>query len=494
MDIKLSEDQLLVHDKVVNLSKGEKVLLEALAGTGKTTTLCEIIKTLTKAEKFSMLCLAPTHVAKETLWSALEKALTPEQLGKIDVMTTAKASGRFLKKDLESGENQSFRRPGAFDSFIEYDFIAIDEISAVPFKDIRILHDEAWSEKMPPVLYLGDRYQARAVREKQSPVFEDESVIRMTLTKIHRNAGPIAIFSNKCREEVKLPLPEDSADDQIIILEDLDELRQNFLDTIKGLSPEESLQCSWLSYTNKDVKFMSDQARLTLYGEIALEDWQKYEYVRIIGNIDGANNGLIAQIIDKVRDDYNFSDGIKIKANRITLRDASGNFYNAYMPFYSEQQRIQELIVKYQKLGDDAKASGDINTATMWWNERSLLQEAFAEVQSPLAMTVLRSQSRSIPKVWVNVYDINRYASPKKNCLYVAYSRASQQLILPNCRCLTKEKNEAYTKFKALCKNKDIPSMSLKRFKTYQEKANGNEILLAEILRGHIVYWLSKKS
>lgn len=506
----LSPDQQLAHDEIISLGKGEKLLLEARGGCGKSTVLSIAIKYLLQAdEDAEILLIAPTHVAKNTLFQTLCNILSHDELMRCTFQTTAKAIGRFLKKDKETGLQQNAWRPGAFDEMVSYSLIAIDEISATPWKDIRRLYTapedatiaeaESYFKALPPIICMGDRIQSRAVREKQSPIFEmaDAGELRkIQLTKNHRNEGTIGEFADICREFAKLPVLQDATDD-IRIHQCLDKLREDFLQALK-IAPslqDAQLDYAWLSYTNADVAYMALRARQVLYGPQASGDWQIGEYVRVLSGIDNATNGTLLKIVSMNQKNFMFSRGIEIKAHEIALIGDDNQCYSAYLPAYSEIERLKMLIEHCQCEGDKAKALGDFAQATWWWGERNVLQETFAQVQSPLAMTILRSQSRSIRHVWVNCEDVHRFASCKKNILYTAYSRASESLNLSDCSHFLQYELDAYMMFYRSCKALGIPAPSRKRFAKWQEiwQSQGASSFEA-YAKGHIDHWLSRKS
>ncbi|MDJ0635355.1 MAG: AAA family ATPase [Xenococcaceae cyanobacterium MO_188.B29] len=170
--LKLTTDQAKaiakMRDFIVN-SENRFFRLTGYAGTGKSFTICQLIKWLLSAQ-YNVIAASPTNKAAKNLENmASEAGLN------LEVTTVAKLLGQQAEIDTKTGK-EKFVSKGTED-ISSYDVIIIDEFSMVNkdnFTDIKIEVEDADETK---VIFVGDKAQLPPVGEDE-PIVADHYCIR----------------------------------------------------------------------------------------------------------------------------------------------------------------------------------------------------------------------------------------------------------------------------------------------------------------------------
>jgi exodeoxyribonuclease V len=193
-EIVLSPEQQQAHDAIVDFVKSKKPVLRVggYAGTGKTTLIAEMIKTLREEDetlRISFCCF--TGKAAFVLKTKLEAAevLESEYVGTIH--------GLIYKPIIYQGLVVGWKR----NDDLESDLIVVDEASMVS----ETIWNDLLSYKVP-ILAVGDHGQLPPIGDQMS-LMENPN---LTLTKIHRQAegNPIIKLSVLAREDGHIPAGE----------------------------------------------------------------------------------------------------------------------------------------------------------------------------------------------------------------------------------------------------------------------------------------------
>lgn len=204
--INLTEDQLKIIKTVEedidnNTFINQKILLTGSAGTGKTTTLIELIKMLEEKTKKNIQVLTPTHQSS----IVIHKILQGYNLKRTDIGTIH--SYFDIKPDIDDNGNRVFK-PSKSDPEIMHDIFIIDESSMID----SVLYGIITKYLAPyPVVFVGDEYQLPPVKEDFSPVFkyfEEQENLGNTkyifkLEKIIRTQNKNSLIFEKFRELIK---------------------------------------------------------------------------------------------------------------------------------------------------------------------------------------------------------------------------------------------------------------------------------------------------
>lgn len=93
----LTAEQQIVYDDATRCAPGSLFILKGYAGTGKTSTLTEIIKYFSQGEQASVLVLAPTAAAISVLRTKLNKSFDSDNLNFKDVDIDFKTNASFAE-------------------------------------------------------------------------------------------------------------------------------------------------------------------------------------------------------------------------------------------------------------------------------------------------------------------------------------------------------------------------------------------------------------
>ncbi len=429
----LNQEQKLALTAMQEFRASEQsfFLLEGYAGTGKTTTIQAFIHDLqAKNQRILIACCAPTNKAVKVL----QRTANKWGIHRIDFATVYQLLGLTLEFDDDGGK---VLKEGKDSNLNKYDLIILDEASMVSRNLWELLQDAAPRRKTK-IIMLGDPAQLPPVNEPSSVIF-DENISRTKLTEVMRCAGsnPIIDLIDAAREKVFDP-------NKIINLE------SNFLaDQSQGVWVFN--RSMWLE--NMVKAFQSPR-------------WQKDpDYVRAIAWTNRCVDGLNAYIRNALyetkepfivgerliaRDTiFNpFSEDEIIMPNSTecevtNLRYGTDKEYNVWhLHVLDEEGNSHRLMVldesskpafdaTLKQLAHEAyikKAMGEKKP----WKDYWALRNRYAYVSYAYALTSHKSQGSTFTNVFVAQNDILRNPNlvEKYQSLYVAYSRASDRLIV----------------------------------------------------------------
>jgi hypothetical protein len=280
----LNSDQLNAFELITDINptsyECQVFLLEGAGGTGKTYTLAKILQYL-DALDYSIMAIAPTHKAKGVMKFMLERS----NLHSVEVSTVSAAlrlkPGRVGKDGLKAtvaNEHSSHRQ------IHEFDVVWIDECSMI--KEFELTSILARPSKKV-LIFTGDRYQLPPVKDGSrdiSAVFEKVTNL-VTLTKVERYAGYLAVYANHLRQSIDLKsanIPEvstvfDSADKStgLVRYTDKDSWTEVMINCFKRFWSEDLITANSsvkaIAYTNKRVAELNSIIRYSIKGSNAPE-------------------------------------------------------------------------------------------------------------------------------------------------------------------------------------------------------------------------------
>ena len=203
--MEFTNDQIMAITKIINFvgDRNKKTFgLYGFAGTGKTTTVVELVNFLLKNNYIiSIAFTAPTNKAVNVMKSKmrsnikqLSKSITGKDYHddfkledilddiyvygiKIDFMTIHRLLN--YKNEFDSEGDRIFIKSGK-SSIVDYDIVIVDECSMIPiqiithlFEDVRISNSKVGEnyKKMPKLIFSGDPCQLPSVNENISAIF-----------------------------------------------------------------------------------------------------------------------------------------------------------------------------------------------------------------------------------------------------------------------------------------------------------------------------------
>jgi len=399
----LNSQQQTAFDTIVAMTAHDKLRLDGEGGCGKTYVLTTVVEHLIREGK-KPLVVAPTHMARQNL---VDK-VNPEVRHLVENRTLASLLGRF---GIRGGEGSTvFVNPKAPNT-AQYDLIIIDEISMMSQKDLMAL-----AACPVPIVFSGDLKQLPVVKQKKA-VWDHIPVLR--LTEQMRQSGAILELAQRLRSEIAFPSHSVPSDGLWVHSEQ--ELLPKFISDLK-LNSDRQWAYRFLTYTNNSVYEINSTVRHSLHGNAAAEPWLTGEYIILQQTCAAGHNAEILQITDVLDFEPNkaypeLTDWIIELENGHALRVLAPSDRRK-VDVIKKELRDKLVLAKKLKLSSTiAQLLGEIEYLDLHW----------VDVNYTYATTVHKSQGMTIPHVYVDTIALNR-ASNKRALLYVAFSRASENL------------------------------------------------------------------
>lgn len=401
-------------------------LLSGYAGTGKSTTITDIIAEYQSSSYAWIAMCTPTHKATQVL----RKKGKERGSHNIDYSTIHQLLGLTAEIDYNTGE-QIFTQVGN-NSLKKYDLIIIDECSMIDSELWGIIQSEVFTHDKKVIL-LGDEAQLPPINDPISPIFS-EDIPSYQLTKVMRtnNLNPLADIINSARNH-KLCDNDYYSDDLTQgawIIEDkkvwLNTLLRSFKSPQYKDNPDYAKAIAW---TNRAVNYINNFCRDELLdypdtpftiGERLVANDHIHDY-RDTSEILCHNSSefTITKVKPKLDD--------PIPHYWLKGEDDDGNKFPLLVVADTDKYKhqLKALAHKAQStLHPDKRKEG--------WKEYWDFKHQFANVNYTYAITSHKSQGSTYDNAFVA--QTNIMSNPKRSeafqSLYVAYSRASQRLFI----------------------------------------------------------------
>jgi exodeoxyribonuclease-5 len=430
-DITLTPDQgrALTEISVARM-RGERHLLTGYAGSGKTTLMQEVTRTLRK-EKLDVVLTAPTHKAVAVLSTKLARA-------GIDDVPCSTIHSLLSLRPKPDGDRMVFIRDRRAEP-VEADVVVVDECSMIGtelFRHIRRHLPRAF------VLFVGDPAQLPPVDEAASPTFDIKA--RSHLDTIVRQAAgnPVLEAATAIRamqggemswdwcKPARAPpmgvyLPGAATDAW---------MKKAFTSTEFEEDPDTHRYLAW---TNRRVAEVNARIRRWRYGDNIPTPFMPGEraLLRAPVFIDrecqfSTNEEATVVTIARSTFRYEFEAGIgvpqwtaEIPSWRIVLRRNDGAEIPMHMP--SDERAFNDVV---DRIKDEAAD----------WRERWAhlhdFKSALARLQSVYAMTIHTSQGSTFRNVFLDVSDVKKRQGSNlletQQLLYTGATRPSHALML----------------------------------------------------------------
>ncbi len=427
--MKLTPQQQIAFDTITHcIANKQPVLLTGFAGTGKSTTIATVIKSLSH----KMITIAtPTHKAAAVLSAMLEThgIISPN----VKVTTIHKALGK--RPQRQGGGNTTFSRP----TKEIYGILIIDECSMI---DAELFDDINEAAPTASIVYVGDPAQLPPTSGQGalSPVFAAIGQ-RAHLSDIIRQStdNPIIELSAALRRvmeacahitvgDVVEMVNEYDKDGEKIGMIQKNEIADYCADAIKN-----GLDCRYLAYRNETIDKQMTEIRQQLHGR-DVQGFVVGEPVTSLTGIQGVINnnheGTITHIGDVIKlhgitccpvtldDELTVIAAIDIKEKQ-----------NREIGFF----RLFEKFKAQAGLSSDFKAKADSLEKSLEASAQGYkIRDEIAELRPCVASTVHKAQGSTFDVAIVDVADIltMRNRSEALQCLYVAVTRPKTYLIL----------------------------------------------------------------
>ena len=427
--MKLTPKQQIAFDTICTaITKKQPVLLTGFAGTGKSTTIATVIKSLSH----KMITIAtPTHKAAAVLSAMLEtNGIISDN---VKVTTIHKALGKRPMR--QGGGNTTFSKP----TKEIYGILIIDECSMI---DAELFDDINQAAPTASIVYVGDPAQLPPTSGQGalSPVFaaieqrahlsdiirqgEDNPIIELSAALRRVMAASVHITVSDVVEMVN----EYDKDSTKIGMIKKHEIADYCSDALKN-----GMDCRYLAYRNESIDKQTIDIRKMLHGRDVQNFVVGEPVVSLTGILKVINNnheGVITAISEPVLlhgiacvsvtlDDcltVNAAIDIKQKKNKEI------GFFRMFEKLKAQSTLITDFRVKAQLLEQAQEASA----------QGYMIKDSIAELRPCVASTVHKAQGSTFDVAVVDVADIltMRNRSEALQCLYVAVTRPKTYLIL----------------------------------------------------------------
>ena len=427
--MKLTPKQKIAFDTILQcIANKQPVLLTGFAGTGKSTTIATIIKSLSH----KMITIAtPTHKAAAVLSAMLETngIISPN----VKVTTIHKSLGK--RPQRQGGGNTTFSRP----TKEIYGILIIDECSMI---DAELFDDINEAAPTASIVYVGDPAQLPPTSGQGalSPVFAAIGQ-RAHLSDIIRQStdNPIIELSAALRRVMESS-SHITVSDVVEMVNEYDaigtkigmikkhEIADYCSDALKN-----GLDCRYLAYKNESIDKQTVAIRSMLHGR----DVQSFVIGEPVSSLTGIQNvinnnheGVITAIGEPV-----LIQGIACLS--VTLDD--NLTVNAAIDIKQKKNKEIGFFRMFEKLKAQSSLTTDfkekanlLEQATEASAQGYMIKDSIAELRPCVASTVHKAQGSTFDVAVVDVADIltMRNRSEALQCLYVAVTRPKTYLIL----------------------------------------------------------------
>jgi len=427
--MKLTPKQQIAFNTICNcIANKQPVLLTGFAGTGKSTTIATVIKSLSH----KMITIAtPTHKAAAVLSAMLEtNGIISDN---VKVTTIHKALGK--RPQRQGGGTMTFSRP----TKEIYGILIIDECSMI---DAELFKDINEASPSASIVYVGDPAQLPPTSGNGliSPVFaaieqrahlsdiirqgEDNPIIELSAALRRVMAASAHITVSDVVEMVN----EYDKDGVKIGMIQKHEIADYCSDALKN-----GLDCRYLAYKNESIDKQTVAIRSMLHGR----DVQSFVIGEPVSSLTGIQNvinnnheGVITAIGEPV-----LIQGIACLS--VTLDD--NLTVNAAIDIKQKKNKEIGFFRMFEKLKAQSSLTTDfkekanlLEQATEASAQGYMIKDSIAELRPCVASTVHKAQGSTFDVAVVDVADIltMRNRSEALQCLYVAVTRPKTYLIL----------------------------------------------------------------
>lgn len=427
----LTDDQTYaLHELLAFLNdSGSKAaniaLLQGGPGTGKTY----LLKKLLDEYKFRAIVTAPTNKATKVL---KEMLTTPDYIPQ--AMTTFSLLGLSMSAN---GEVKEIVAPEESVDLSRFHLVVVDEASMVSSVLLNHLLEAVDSVNLK-LLFIGDNLQLPPVGEAQSPAWklmrqlEEDKIphLNLQLTQVMRHDGNILEVVRQVRVAAnspyafKLPFLNDFKPGSVLDVKVVPQV------TFAAMITEDALIPDYFTDKSKVKVIAWRNLKVAAFNEIVKGgqlDWAIGDRVIATAPAKNADGKTIATtdeegIIISVDSDCWLADSsIKVDIIKVVTD------YNETIVFTVVNQNSLGMYERIKaELLAEAKA-----TPRKWKAFWSFI-DTFHYIKHAYAITAHRSQGSTYDKVYVDMGDILKNQTKKEalQCLHVAVSRASKQLII----------------------------------------------------------------
>lgn len=408
--IQLNEKQTAAKDAILKFiynPNEDAIILTGGAGTGKTSTIAEVMKEFTKLEKMDMVVdpkidklnwyiTATTNKAKQ----ALKKSMPH-----MDITTIHSLCGLGMYK----GKLVVRRMPQVLDPSI----VVIDECSYINNRLLYLIKEQLPNSK---IIYIGDAEQLAPVGMNYAPIFKQGyEILELTEPMRQVNAPHIAAYCAELKAYIKandktaeFPTLELNSEMEHYSMADFQAIVENVFITQEQSTNDHRV----LSYSNKVVQAHNNNLFSAMHGR---KDFQVGDTVLVNQYVYGL----------KTDEQVTIREISSITGGKPEL---SGHMYNVEGDTASVKIFAPNNFKAAEK---ELKRVVEDDLVVTPYNYEHLY-ERLADLRPLYACTVHKSQGSTFDTVYIDLNPFKYVKDPiaMARLLYVAISRASRKVIM----------------------------------------------------------------
>lgn len=446
----LTEEQEAAKNVLIEgiKSKEPYMALRGNAGTGKSTVIQHLVKTIKKDLKLDVVIAAPTNKATKVL-----RGMAARFEVEVFISTIHSLLGIYPRikeiKD-ESGDTiqvEVFEIDKSGGDSIELDGVSvliIDEASMVSKELFSYIQDAAEPAGIT-VIFVGDPAQLPPINETESIALKIRKQVRLTKLIRQAESNPVIKALTTIRDNLSssyIALESEYDENQGVIIENdyskVDDYIRKYFDNFQS-NPDKMRIIAWTracvaEYNARVREFLYGERAKTerfIPGEIIVAD---SPYMKSIPSMTAGNPPVKMKILQNSEE---------VMVDSVTMfRDSSG--FNTWslkthniidgakkeviVLHEEERERFQQQM---STLFQQAKSD---QSKKFLWKQYYALKEKYADINYAYALTAHKSQGSTFENVMVVRSNIDR--NPKvverNQCLYVAISRCQKHAIVLN--------------------------------------------------------------
>ena len=430
MSLTLSQDQTDAIDGVMatlfgpqNVTEHAVAVLTGSAGTGKTTTVYEIVNKLSKMlPRPNVQLCATTHRAAAVLKSVVGAEVT-----------TAHSAFK-LKPSVTKYGKEVLKLAGRCDIPMG-SVVVIDESSMIGNAFLLAIVETVKALKLK-ILFVGDNYQLPPPKDICS-IF-DGSLPVFTLTHVHRQAvnNPILDKAIEYREfiegrrstEPELKTTLNSIGEGITMLPH-SEFVSSFVKRYMSYDTGADVEVPLCTYTNESAINYNTMIRKAAYFlEDSIEPY--YSGERLVANsiVKQGDTVLLTNNEAVTVLDYNKGEMLGIPGYHIKVSGVP----TKYNPSGQKQVFSPVTTAAADKVLNELKKQAIASHSKSGWLEFYELKNSLADLRPPFAGTTHKAQGGTFSSVYIDKVNINKCRDPmtRARLFYVALTRASKNVYI----------------------------------------------------------------
>lgn len=410
------------HEVIALLNSGRRrVILQGLAGVGKTTLAGEIVRHLYDGIS-DIYVTAPTNKALAVLRDKVSRILPVE----FRTIHSALKLKRWINP--VTGIVTFTKEKGAekYKDYLESAKVCIIDEASMLNTEIESLLGKY---KDLPIIYIGDNHQLSPIGEPESPIFgKSYPVVELTEIVRQEQGNPI-IGMSRDLSQIYLKIPKIVNGRGYIY----DNSRSKIISNLADVNGTDDLK--YLAYTNEEVDSVNKAVRIKRYGNPARIEKEE------------------TLVFNTPHGDYYTNMEAKVERLDVVEGDVKvPTFHTRYRGTSCLMNDMKSIKLKYYKVNEsftiiheDSDRDYEAITAALkensvrrrWdWRGYFFFIEQFADIKYNHAITIHKSQGSTYKKAVINIRDVARCRdkNEKERLLYTAVTRPSDLVIFNQVR------------------------------------------------------------